>query len=764
VFLHSKYTGDLGYNTVLLETIVGTHHCCLFLFLCRYVAHQCVILFLYMTIGNCSYLEYISTIFRLQKSLPNNLFQNLSIAMFSLGDRCYGPDKFCAAGRKLIVRLRQLGATLLVQPGYGDDNTPNGGIFIDLDQWLYCTLLPHLFPQMATNNEPNVIGLVSTKIDNIHNNGDNPVSQRHPLYHITVVSDDIVNGEAKLVLIEEWDKEQYRAEYNEFFERQGPPNAYRYSMQSKTQNFNFDHNLPGRRDIVRQPRFSTNDNRRHNTDPDGNESSILLGHVVENRRLTATSWEQNTRHLRLDVSVPIEGMSNSEAEAEVRNRSNSNNPNVVVHENLGWSLDKLPYQAGDVAAVMPSNTVQEVNSFLSVLPKHLQQLADCELLIQFNSDHNDTSVIFSGVGYRHWPAKCTLRGLLTYCADIHALPEREDLRALAQYSSHHLSGKQQHDKLISLSETKDSALYVDYILREKRSWVDVLYDFDSLRDDKSNLTIEAILGLLLPIRPRLFSIASSPTKDWMDRNMKSSTLDTFTVELCVGVVEGKTRHGRKFHGLCSNYLANVTPTTSTIRLWIQPGSFHGLPLPVQLVSTANVDANMDLSQHITPIICIGAGTGVAPLRAMIQERDAIWHLKNFEVISKTSEFNRPCRNALLFGCRKKDADFYYSDEWMMLERSGMLQLLTAFSQDQRNKVYVQHVLESEKFGHNNIVKHLIDDEGAIYIAGGPKMARAVNDVIVEALCRVGSCSDEKAARKTLSKIQNMGLYSVEAWS
>ena len=707
---------------------------------------------------------------RLQKSLPSNLFQNISIAVFSLGDRCYGPDKFCAAGRKLIIRLRQLGATLLVDPGYGDDNTPNGGIFVDLDQWLYSTLLPHLFPSRAAINDgKNIMELEFIGMDkriqtNISNQDE---FQKHPLYNITIITDDIVNSEAKSTRIEEWRKEQYRTAYVDFFERQSPPNAYRYTMQQ--QNYNFDHKRHGTSEISRRPQGSKNDTHTQNKGEDGNDSSMLFGRVVENRRLTAPNWEQNTRHIRLDVSTSRESLCIGEVNSDATTRSScSKNPSELVKDILEWNLDNLPYRAGDVAAVMPSNTTQEVNKFLSVLPKYLQQLADCDLLIQCSN--KDSSFIFSGVGYRYWPTRCTLRGFLTYCADIHALPEREDLRALAQYCAHHLNGKQQHDKLVSLSETKDSALFVDYIIREKRSWADVLYDFDSLRDDVSNLTVEAILDLLLPIRPRLFSIASSPTKDWMDRNEKPLEREVFGVELCVGTVEGTTRRGRKFHGLCSNYLCGLTSTndlfpTYTVRLWIQPGSFHGLPLQVRSASSTNIDESIDLSLRNTPVLFIGAGTGVAPLRAMIQERHSLRQLNSFKVTSSTSNPNyRPTENTLLFGCRKKYADFYYADEWTMLENLGQLQVLTAFSQDQRNKVYVQEVLSSENFGHEKIVRHLIDNNGAIYIAGGPKMARAVNDVIIEALCQFATCSDEKRARKTLSKIQTLGLYNVEAWS
>jgi sulfite reductase alpha subunit-like flavoprotein len=659
-----------------------------------------------------------------------------------------------------------LGATLLVPPGYGDDNTPNGGIFLDLDQWLYGTVLPYLDPSMA-NNHSDRNALV---FDKVPGNATNLESRKtYILYNITIVSNDHDTREMKSSMIEEWNTERYRTAYQEFFERQGPPNAYRYSM--KEENIDLDHDHQGRMIIVRQPRGSGNEHHHHTEVINENESSmLLLGHVVENRRLTAPNWVQNTRHIRLDVSIGSSDLSYSHAEADATSRrSNRNSSNDVVRDSVDWSLDKLPYQAGDVAVILPSNTEQEVNAFLSVLPKKLQHLADCELRIQFNSNDQDASFIFSGIGYRYWPTKCTLRGLLTYCADIHALPEREDLRALAQYCSHHLNGRQQHDKLISLSETKESALYVDYILREKRSWVDVLYDFDSLRDDGSNLTIESLLGLLLPIRPRSFSIASSPTKDWIERNM-SSTRKQFTVELCVGVVEGTTKRGRKFHGLCSNYLCNLSPKKSEaestyVRLWIQPGSFHGLPLNVEIASTANMKMNMNRSRLSTPVLCIGAGTGVAPLRAIIQEREANvrLHTTKDPVIDCEGD-NRPCHNILLFGCRKKDADFYYAEEWMTLQSLGHLHILAAYSQDQQNKIYVQQVLESEKFGHEAIVRHIVDNSGAIYIAGGPKMARAVNDVIVEALCRCAVCSNEKEARKLLSKNQNLGLYSVEAWS
>jgi len=76
----------------------------------------------------------------LQKSLPSHILIGKKFALFCLGDRAYGPQ-FCAAGRKLAVRLLQLGMTSSCEVGYGDDNTPNGGVFRDLDDWLDQKLL-----------------------------------------------------------------------------------------------------------------------------------------------------------------------------------------------------------------------------------------------------------------------------------------------------------------------------------------------------------------------------------------------------------------------------------------------------------------------------------------------------------------------------------------------------------------------------------------------------------------------------------------------
>lgn len=569
---------------------------------------------------------------------------NFKFVLYCLGDRAYGPQ-FCAAGRKFAARCVQLGATPAAAVGYGDDGTPNGGVFADLDLWIDNTLLPVL----PRRNQP--IDLTQS-VESVYN-----VAVENPIHSS---------------LNKEWMDLSYQTDYQCFFTKSCPLQAYSFDTVS--------HGEDGKL----QP---------------------LVGHVALNERITAESWEQNTRH----ICISVKG------------------------KRLVDDIEsELPYQAGDVATVFPANSEQDVDKLLKVLPEAIQSLADAKITIEMNNVNTGTGVV-------PWPEHCTLRGLLTYCADIQGLPEREDLRLLSVYCDlQHDMGKDQHDKLLSLSDTSGAALYADYILREKRCWADVLYDFDSI-----HLTIESLLSILPAMRPRHFSIASAPSQ-----RADNTKDDVFRVELCVAVVEGTTPLGRSYHGLCSNYLANLDEG-EPIQLWVQPGCFGKLPLQLN-----------DEGRFETPILCIGSGTGIAPLRSLLLEREAVWSKAN---IHQTADRNddETCDNLLIFGCRKESMDYYYRDAWGTLVSQNRLFVWTAFSRDQWHKIYVQQVLRGARDG-KLIEQHILEKNGAIYVAGGAKMARAVKEEILECLAK--AVGGEKQAALLLKRMHLQGRYSVEAWS
>jgi sulfite reductase alpha subunit-like flavoprotein len=645
---------------------------------------------------------------RLKKSLPANLLEGASFAMFCLGDRAYGPQ-FCAAGRKLAVRLMQLGMKTKCEVGYGDDNTPNGGCFADLDGWIQKQLLVSLEEHKLP--EGNGKTTSSTPLD---------LSR----YQVTVMENKVANSSSQET--KEWQRPEFAEFYRAYFSHQGPMTAYTYHG------------------VQRQNNPSTADSSDLN--------NPLLAYVECNDRLTAPDWEQNTRHIRLRVTASGDAISN-EGNAE-------DGP--------------LHYQAGDIATILPSNPPSEVERFINTLPESIQAMVDQQLDLTYmangdDSSNSESSALLGGA-YPHWPQQCTLRGWLTYCADIHSLPEREDLRVLSLFCSpEHPMYQEQRDKLFSLSETSESALYADYVLREKRGWGEVFYDFDSLRHSGSLLTVQALLALLPPIRPRDFSIASSPSQELLAKKQSgdsNNSDDSFLLELCVAVVEGKTPLGRKYHGLCSHYLSQVQANKSCLRLWIRPGSFAGLPLAPH---AAHGSGDNTLQYYSNPVLYIGAGTGVAPLRGLILEREAVRRLaqNNGAVADNETEISSAAMNLyddlLIFGCRKEEVDFYYETDWNRLHKAGLLYLLPAFSRKGAKKVYVQHLVKPSAHGPE-IMKHILENDGAIYIAGNPSMARYSKEELLEATASLLGESGDRKANILFKKMQAKGRLSVEAWS
>ena len=645
----------------------------------------------------------------LSKSLPHTTFQNCQFALFALGDRAYGPDAYCAAGRKVAARLNQLSAIPICTLGYGDDGSLNGGVFADLDVWLEGQLFPTLKAMIGGGQLKLLDASCSSALDD----------KEIKMYTVKAIRQADA-AENENVALHEWQNERYQQHYANCFKHSCPTTAYQYNG-----------------DIKRS--ITSNANQLDcKTHP-------LLGRVSVNNRITADDWIQNTRHIRINVLSSMKGDA----------------PTLS-----GASVTELPYQAGDVATILPSNPSSLVSRFLSVLPTAIRSIADDTIHVQYNQHHTQTSM-----NNHPWPQYCTLRGLLTHCADIQSLPEREDLFALSSFCNpNHEDGNDHREKLISLSETSGAALYGDYIIREKRNWVDVLYDFDSIRFEEggAKLTLEDLLSLLPSLAPRHFSIASSPS--FIQMNRSPTVSNGFALELCVAVVEGSTPFGRPYTGCCSKYLESISPcsdqTTSDgsdiVRLWIHPGSFSNLPL----------DIRENPSPHhyfTTPVLYVGAGTGIAPLRSLILEREAIMMQNGATSISSsatTVEGNRDGNddNILVFGCRSKAKDYYYGEEWEEFVKTKRLRIIPAFSRDQKvGKLYVQRALREAGGGSGElIVQHILEHNGAVYIAGGSKMARAVKDEIVEAL--TNTLGSEKTAKKLLNKLKRTGKFSIEAWS
>jgi sulfite reductase (NADPH) flavoprotein alpha-component len=190
-------------------------------------------------------------------------------------------------------------------------------------------------------------------------------------------------------------------------------------------------------------------------------------------------------------------------------------------------------------------------------------------------------------------------------------------------------------------------------LKQYVSGWDTAHDVLDLLEDHPHvrLTPEELAGTLRKTLPRLYSVASS-LRAHPDR-----------VHLLVVSVRYTIR-GRERLGVCSTWLADRWPVGGCAEMYLQNQQKH-------FAMPASPD---------TPMIMIGPGTGLAPFRAFIQER-------------QSAGARGP--NWLFFGEQRRASDFFYVEELTGYVRRGLLRRVVAFSRDQPEKIYVQHRMREQ---------------------------------------------------------------------
>lgn len=232
---------------------------------------------------------------------------------------------------------------------------------------------------------------------------------------------------------------------------------------------------------------------------------------------------------------------------------------------------------------------------------------------------------------------------------------------------------------------------------------------------QEKLTPEQLLGLLRPLPGRLYSVASS---------LKAHPGEA---HLLVGTVRWES-HGHKRKGVASTYLADRRKVGATARIYVKPNRHYRLP-----------------EDGDKPIIMIGAGTGVAPYRAFIEER---------------IETGAKGKSWLFFGERNFTNDFLYQLEWQDHLAAGALSRIdVAFSRDQPEKIYVQHRLWKQR----SELQKWIAEGAHIYVCGDEKgMAKDVDATLVRILAESAK-GDEEAGRARLKELSKAGRYQRDVY-
>ncbi|MGP2468250.1 NADPH-dependent assimilatory sulfite reductase flavoprotein subunit [Yersinia sp. 2540 StPb PI] len=220
---------------------------------------------------------------------------------------------------------------------------------------------------------------------------------------------------------------------------------------------------------------------------------------------------------------------------------------------------------------------------------------------------------------------------------------------------------------------------------------------DMVRQAPSDLNADQLIALLRPLTPRLYSIASSQAETENE------------VHITVGVVRYDI-DGRPRTGGASGYLADRLEVEGDIRVFIEHNDNFRLPANPQ-----------------TPVIMIGPGTGIAPFRAFMQQREAD---------------GASGKNWLFFGNPHFTEDFLYQVEWQRYVKDGLLTRIDlAWSRDQAHKIYVQDKLRAQGAELWNWIQ-----QGAhIYVCGDAnRMAKDVEQVLLDVVALHGAMDTEQA--------------------
>ncbi|OAH98091.1 sulfite reductase subunit alpha [Methylomonas methanica] len=318
--------------------------------------------------------------------------------------------------------------------------------------------------------------------------------------------------------------------------------------------------------------------------------------------------------------------------------------------------------------------------------------------------HYEISIDGSGLSYEAGDALCVIP---TNCPDLVAQiikaigctgaedePVNGELMKLSDALRTHFEIKLPGKELIEeiASRSGDQELNALLLSGDKEKLSDYLWGRDILdlllQFPGVEFSAAEFLRLLKPLQHRAYSISSSGKKH------------PDSVHLTVASVRYDA-HGRQHKGVCSTYLADLVNEETDVRIFFTPNNNFRVPADDSL-----------------PMIMVGPGTGIAPFRAFLQER----------------EFRQaPGKNWLFFGDRNASTDFIYRDEIEAMQANGLLTKLDlAFSRDQAEKIYVQDRMKE----HGAELYAWLEQGGYFFVCGDAyRMAKdvdqALHDVIRE---------------------------------
>jgi NADPH-ferrihemoprotein reductase len=406
-----------------------------------------------------------------------------------------------------------------------------------------------------------------------------------------------------------------------------------------------------------------------------------------------------------------------------------------MHVEVDVSNTNISYTTGDHLAIWPTNNEIEVNRLASVLGL---------------TDKLDTVVMVKAIDptapKKHpFPVPTTYRSMFRHYMEINAPISRQILNSFVEYAP----SEEAKAALTKLATDKDEyRIHVSDACRNLGEVLQLVAGNDTRPGLFSKVPFDLIVENVARMQPRFYSISSSAKES---PKLISATIVTLAYQ------PTSTPH-RTVYGVNSHFLYSIQMQNTEInqehpvydlagprQAYLENGVCQKVPVHVR-------HSQFKLPRNPTvPVIMVGPGTGVAPFRGFVRER----------ALEKRN--GKPVGTTLLFyGSRNQAQDYLYADEWPELFETlgGDSRIITAFSRDQAQKIYVQHRLQQEG-AH---VWSLLQKGGYVYVCGDAKsMARDVNQSFINCAIEFGGLTDVKA-HEYVKSLRTTGRYQEDVWS
>lgn len=326
----------------------------------------------------------------------------------------------------------------------------------------------------------------------------------------------------------------------------------------------------------------------------------------------------------------------------------------------------------------------------------------------------------------------TIERILTTVLDINGSPSKDFLKQLSSYAVDIL----EKVRLAEFSLERMQSEFAELVVNSAATYASIFGAFPTARPP-----IEVLLEIIPPMKPRLYSIASSALfqPHQLDLLVVEETWKpTPTTKQLYPILENTMRNentkndcGELRFGLCSHYLSTLKP---------------GDTIMVSLTAST-----MLLPQcQLAPVVMAGLGTGMAPFRAFLQEK-LYWKRRGEKV--------GPL--ALYFGSRHKSMEFLYGDELEAMQSEGLLTRLScAFSRDQLQKIYIQDRIREDA---EWLAELLVAHGGYFYLCGPTWPAEDVKEALISSFVNHGGVSSREEAEDLLKEMKENGRYVLEVY-